>query len=75
MVEYARILNAAGDKRMLRDVCEMVLSRKYFKNPRTNEDFYYDGFANYLLGNHERARYDYERCSGFIEKYYDELEL
>ena len=75
MVEYARILNAIGEKEMVQEVCEMVLNRKYFRNPRTTEDFYYDGFANYLLGEYARARYDYERSSGFIDKYYDEMDL
>lgn len=30
------------------------------------------GFANYLLGNHELARYDYER-SGRLFSYYNEF--
>ena len=75
MIEYARILNASGEKRIAQEICEMVLSRKCFRNPRTSEDFYYDGFANYLLGEHARARYDYERSSGFFDKYYSEMEL
>jgi pentatricopeptide repeat protein len=73
MVEYARILKKMGDGKAMKEICEKVLGRDFFKPPGTAEDFYYDGFANYLLGRHDRARYDYERSAGFFEKYYDEL--
>lgn len=76
LVEYARILNAVdgvmnGVK--MREVCGQVLDQKIFgDSPPTAEDFYYMGFANYLLGNHELARYDYER-SGRLFKYYNKF--
>ncbi len=31
--------------------------------PNTKEDFYYIGYANWVLGRHERAMYDLERSS------------
>jgi tetratricopeptide (TPR) repeat protein len=78
LIEYARILNASGnsnDKEKMRKACSQVLDQAYFRNATlTKEDFYYMGFANYLLGNHERARYDYERSSRRFIKYYDELD-
>ncbi len=79
LIDYARILNKVGDskvKKKVRKVCKQVLDRTNFSNATlTNKDFYYMGFANYLLGNYERAQYDYERSSGYFSKYYDELEL
>jgi hypothetical protein len=43
-------------------VCEKVLDPKNSGDlPLSAEDFYYMGFANYLLGNAKLARYDYER--------------
>ncbi|MEO0082551.1 MAG: toll/interleukin-1 receptor domain-containing protein [candidate division WOR-3 bacterium] len=73
MVEYARALTTLGRSREAGQVCRQVLSREFFRAPATAEDFFYDGFANYLLGHGERARYDYERSAGFCKVYYDEL--
>lgn len=74
LVEYAYILNAVGgaiNAVRMREVCEQVLDPKNFDNSLlTTEDFYYLGFAHYLLGNHELARYDYER-SGRLFTYYE----
>jgi tetratricopeptide (TPR) repeat protein len=79
LIEYARILNAVGNsnnKKKMRRVCKQVLDQTHFPTSTlTKEDFYYMGFANYLLGNHERARYDYDRSLRCFNKYYDELEL
>ncbi|MGA1876182.1 MAG: tetratricopeptide repeat protein, partial [bacterium] len=75
MVEHARILIHVGREEEAMRVCEEVLNRKYFLPPKTSKEFFYDGFANYLLGNHERARYDYERSLDFYEKYYDAINL
>lgn len=76
LVDYARILNAIGGVRnrvKMLEVCQKVLDPKNFcASLPTAEDFYYMGFANYLLGNHELAHYDYER-SGRIFEYYDEF--
>lgn len=74
LVEYAYVLYAVGGVTNVvraREACEQVLDSENFgASPLTTEDFYYTGFANYLLGNHERARYDYERSGGLLE-YYD----
>jgi tetratricopeptide (TPR) repeat protein len=76
MMEYARVLNSLDQRRygaLARRICGTVLDGDHFDIPKTGEDFYYDGFANYLLGNNERARYDYERSRGFFDKYYDAM--
>lgn len=74
LVEYAHVLNAVGgatNQALLREVCGQVLDPRNFDgSPATAEDFYYMGFANYLLGRHTLARYDYER-SGRLFEYYD----
>ncbi len=78
LIEYARMLNSvsnSNDRKKMRKVCKQVLDQAYFPTFNlTREDFYYMGFANYLLGNQERAQYDYDRSSRCF-KYYDELEL
>jgi tetratricopeptide (TPR) repeat protein len=76
LTEYARILvTTDGDPggSLVSDLCRTVLSRASMGYPRTSEDFYYDGFANYMTGRHERARYDFERSSGFCDVYYSDL--
>jgi tetratricopeptide (TPR) repeat protein len=76
VVEHARILKALGgrNRARVRELCERVLDPTNFGGgPKTAEDFYYAGFANYLLGNHARARYDYER-SGELYEYYDRFD-
>jgi tetratricopeptide (TPR) repeat protein len=74
LVEYARILKAVDglmNRMKMQEVCGRVLDPKNFDDsPPTAEDFYYMGFANYLLGNHELAHYDYQR-SGRLFEYYD----
>lgn len=74
LVEHARILKAIGgaeNRAKVVDICSEVLGRA--DAPLTAEDFYYAGFANYLLGDYSRARYDYER-SGRFYGYYDQFE-
>jgi tetratricopeptide (TPR) repeat protein len=77
LVEYARILNAVGGVTNavgVVKVCREVLDPGNFgDSPLTAKDFYYSGFANYLLGDYPRARYDYER-SGELYGYYDQFE-
>jgi len=72
-VEYARALHHQGRQQGMHEACRKILDRRYFRTPQTAEEFFYDGFANYLLGRDERAKYDYERSDGFCSVYYDEL--
>ena len=72
VVRYARILRKLGDEKRMRIECSKMLNGM-FPNPQTCEDFYYDGFAHFLLGNSERAHYDYERSRRF-GSHYSQLE-
>lgn len=74
LVEHARVLRTVGgimNLEKMREVCRQVLDPKSCgDSPLAAQDFYYMGFANYLLGNYPLARYDYER-SGRLFQYYD----
>ncbi|MCK4677385.1 MAG: tetratricopeptide repeat protein [Bacteroidales bacterium] len=72
MIRFARLLIHTENFGKAKIVCEQILTDKPFNLPKSNEDFYYDGFANYLLGRYERAKYDYER-SGNYDTYYSKL--
>jgi len=72
-IKYARIYKHRGEFRKMREICQQVLDGKLFPLPKTQADFYYDGFAHYLLGNMERARYDFERSLNF-DSFYSEYE-
>lgn len=77
-VEYARILKSVNKVRNFEKIssaCETVLDLNLFPLPQSKEDFFYTGFAHYLLGNYEEARFDYNRSLNFCDHYYDEIEL
>jgi tetratricopeptide (TPR) repeat protein len=74
MLRYARILKCLGRENDLKRVCEDYLSYRYFPLPGRVADYYMDGFIQFLLGNTERALYDYER-SGKYDKYYNQHEV
>ncbi len=71
-IEYARMLRQQDLKKM-KQACRHILDRKSFPLPHTEEDYFYEGFANYLLGHHSRAQYDYERSGNFCKDYYDKI--
>ncbi|HEX8247014.1 MAG TPA: TIR domain-containing protein [Pyrinomonadaceae bacterium] len=75
---YALTLKAFDDekyKKEIHSICEKVLDGKFFPSPMTKEEYYYTGFANYLLGRDERAKYDFARSEDFSDDYYDKLNL
>lgn len=75
---YALTLKALDNEKYIKEIhsiCENVLDRKFFPSPVTREEYYYTGFANYLLGRNERAKYDYERSEDFCGGYYAKLNL
>lgn len=73
-IDYARTLKVLGDKKKMSEICRLILDSKNFEQTRfTDEDFYYRGFANYLLGEEKLAKFDYESSNHF-GKYYSELE-
>ena len=71
MVNCAQMLLKAGQKKRACEVCHEILHGKLFNLPESQEDFYYDGFAQYILGNIERAQYDFERSQSF-DSFYSE---
>ncbi|MBN1307349.1 MAG: TIR domain-containing protein [Chitinispirillaceae bacterium] len=68
VVRHAQILRKLGDRKRMRIVCVRMLGGQ-FPAPKNCEDFYYDGFAQYLLGNTDRAQYDFERSKQFAAFY------
>lgn len=60
---YACLLMKKGKRKESQKQCRSILHD--FGLPSTREDFYFAGWANHLLGNNERARYDFERSSGY----------
>jgi tetratricopeptide (TPR) repeat protein len=67
---YAIALRNAG-RPNYKDVCKKILNSEEFGLPSTPEDFYWNGFANYLLENSSRAHYDFERSNHFQPWYPD----
>ena len=72
LIRYARIQNHLMNSTEVQKICHRILSEYFFPPPKTHSDFYYDGFAQYLLGNEERAKYDFERSNNF-DQYYKNL--
>jgi tetratricopeptide (TPR) repeat protein len=64
-IKYARIFKHLKNNNKVKSICRELLYGKLFPLPVTREDFYYDGFAQYLLENEERASYDFERSDNF----------
>jgi hypothetical protein len=60
-----------GDETRMRIECSRILG-EMFPTPQTFEDFYYDGFANFILRKAERAQHDYERARRFSPHYSQE---
>ncbi|MDQ3130702.1 MAG: TIR domain-containing protein [Acidobacteriota bacterium] len=77
-IEYAQILKSVNKIRNYEKIlvaCEKVLDSNSFPLPNSKEDFFYTGFAYYLLDKHKEARFDYNRSLDFCDQYYDEIEL
>jgi tetratricopeptide (TPR) repeat protein len=65
-IKYARIQRYLKNFDETKRACEqMLLGGKTFPLPISEEDYYFDGFVWFLLGNNERAQYDYERSNSF----------
>jgi len=70
LVRYALIQLRFGDRAETESACREMLEGHAFGKPVTRRDFYWDGFANYLLGRRDRARYDHDR-SGSYDVFYE----
>ncbi len=60
MTEYARLLGALGHRAEADRVCRLVTSTSPFGVPATPHDYYYYGFALYLLGRADAADASFE---------------
>jgi tetratricopeptide (TPR) repeat protein len=56
-----------------RNIAVGILDGSLFDLPRAPDDFYYCGFANWLLDRRDRAAYDFERSGRPRDEYYDRL--
>jgi tetratricopeptide (TPR) repeat protein len=77
LVEYARMLRTIEGDRSIeaRGACERAVDLKVLPLTHSKADFFYLGFAHYLLGKKETARYFFENSLGFSADYYDQIPL
>ena len=72
-IDAAQVFWCARDRAKVREMCLAVLDRRIFPLPATPEDFYLDGFAQWFLGNTDRAEYDFERSGQPASNYYPNI--
>jgi len=75
-LRYIRLLKNIGirnDVERAKRECERYIEQYMKLLPENRSDYYYDGFARFLLGQMEQAQYDYER-SGKFDVFYSEVE-
>lgn len=77
LVEYAQVLRIVeGTKSVAaQKACERAIDFAVFPQPQSKADCFFTGFAFYLLGNDQLARFFFQGSSGFSTEYYDQLEL
>ena len=77
LVEYAQVLKLIEGPASVkaRKACERAVDFAVFPQPQSKSDCFFTGFAFYLLGNDQFARYFFQASSGFSKEYYDKLEL
>jgi tetratricopeptide (TPR) repeat protein len=59
-----------NDLKQASQMARMVLDVKQFPHPVSDDDYYSNGFAQWILGNKERANYDFERSGYPAENHY-----
>lgn len=72
-IDAAQAYWHAGDRGQAKKLCAPLLDPSEFPLPRTADDFFRDGFANYFLGDRDRADYDFERSGMDPKKHYRHL--
>ena len=72
-IAYGRRLFREGRHSLMRDVCYDIISPDIYGIPRTPEDFWYCGFAQFLLGRPDLAEYDRIRGIGYSTMQYQDL--
>jgi len=70
MIDAAQVRWATGDYDGAKALAQLILDRTYFGLPVSSNDFFCDGFAQWLLGHYERADYDFERSGLASETHY-----
>ena len=75
MIRYAQIMAMMQNKEQARQTCKEMMEGDDIGLAKTKADLYFDGFAQYILENHERARYDYEKSGAWAEFYDQVLQL
>ncbi len=56
----AAVLWYLGRRESARALAEQVLDNRRYPPPRTQQDFYYNGLANWFLKRRDRANYDFD---------------
>ena len=72
-IDAARVQWESGDRQSAKILARSILDRSQFGLPVSANDFFCDGFANWLLGNRERANYDFERSGLSSKNHYRHL--
>ena len=77
LVEYAQLIRSieGPQSRKFREACERAVNFSLLPQPQTKTDSFFTGFAFYLLGQNEFARYHFQNSNGISNEYYDQLEL
>lgn len=75
LVEYARMLRTidGNDSAKARQACERAVDLTLLPPTQSKADYFFIGFAQYLLGNKEAAKFFFDNSSGFSTEYYDRL--
>ncbi len=73
LIDAAQAYWCMGNHALARQVATRALTDETLPMPSTREDFYCDGFANYILGRHDRADYDFGRSRHPAEDHYSQI--
>lgn len=72
-IDCAQIHWGLNDRSAARRLAASLFDRSLFDRPATSDDFYLDGFANWMLGDESRAEYDFERSRKEAGEHYRNL--
>jgi tetratricopeptide (TPR) repeat protein len=77
LVEYAQVIRLAEGPTSVKakQACERAIDFSLFPQPQSKSDYYFTGFAFYLLGNDQLARFFFQYSSAYSTEYYDKAEL
>jgi tetratricopeptide (TPR) repeat protein len=72
-IGYARRLSSAG-RGGIAGLCRQVLDTSVFGLPQSAEEFWFCGFAHFLLGEYQLAEHDRQRGLTYSPNRYEEIE-